>query len=297
MSVVSQSARFADRGVDERPDYSGAKPSAFDKSQSKPRAPRTSMGGTAARSSVFDPKPQESASNFGAYDGAYERTGAFANVSARGTGVSAAFASKSGRFDRPTSAGAGAGSTTAYDVNYNTMGSNKSFSKLQGGTFGTTKRETTLGKEVTPRSARGADAPATSDQTATLRSSFGALNQRNVGPSAAFGGSKDRFAPAREATPGPGEYTAADARKPLHASRSANSIARGTMGTTDRFAPTKVRAGAGARALTRALAVNHSHRHPHPSRSPRWPRLATTRTLGPARSRRRRRRARARSRG
>ena len=241
MSIVSQSARFAERGVDERPDYSGAKPGAFDKSHAKPRAARSSMGGMAARSSVFDPKPQESASNFGAYDGAYERTGAFANVASRGTGVSAAFASKSGRFDRPTGAGSGS-ATTSYDVNYNTMGAsaNKSFSKLQGGTFGTSKRETTLGKDFTPRSARSADDTATSDQTAPLRSSFGGPNPRNKGPSAAFGGSKDRFAPAREATPGPGEYTAADARKPLHASRSANAISRGTMGTTDRFAPTKV---------------------------------------------------------
>ena len=97
MSVVSQAARFAPDAADERTDYSSARPSAFSKSQS--RSAVGAMGGTSARSSVFDPVPKDVPDMI--YD--HSSTGAFAKA-IKASGSSAAFASKSGRFDKPTSA-------------------------------------------------------------------------------------------------------------------------------------------------------------------------------------------------
>ena len=232
MSVVSQAARFARDAADERGDYSSSRPGAFTKSmQSRPAV--GAMGGTSARSSVFDPAPKDVPDMI--YD--QSSTGAFAKAT-KASGSSAAFASKSGRFDRPTSA---TPSSTTYEANYNTIGAaaNKSV-RTGGGGFGSSKRFTTAwgdkseGDGRTPRAGRPPLAP--SSEEAPIASSFGQPSNRHKGPSAAFGGSKDRFAPARESTPGPGEYTA---RKPLE-SKSTNAVARSTMGSGERFARSSV---------------------------------------------------------
>ena len=151
-------------------------------------------------------------------------------------GKSAAFTSKSNRFTTPTSQGGG---SSSYDVTTGTMGasaSKKSFNKSGGGGFGgTAKRDTGSwgARQATPRSAR----QPRSEATAPSFSSFGGKKVGSKGPSSAFGGGKDRFAPKRQAAPDSG-YTPAGMGTVKRT--TAKSAVMG--GGKERFAPVKAAA-------------------------------------------------------
>jgi hypothetical protein len=245
MSLLSQDSRFKPDRQDTREDYSGARPGAFSKSLSRSGSSAVGgMGGTSARTTVFDSAAsKEPTPSIGAYD-TREKTGAFANVAPKGSGsVSAAFASKSGRFDRTTAPASTA--TTAYDVNYNTIGAaanrSKAAASRKGGFGSSVSRDTMTwnpGKDAGKDAGEGAESGA-NDYT-PVPSSFGVSKSFHKGPSAAFGGAKDRFAPVKAATPGPGEYEDVD-RKPLAPfnKSGANGVLRSTMGLGERFKATK----------------------------------------------------------
>jgi hypothetical protein len=143
------------------------------------------------------------------------------------------------------------GADAYYDISDHTMAaqSNKSFNKKTNGTFGSTGRDSNswLNKggtrdENTPRSGTpngNRRASHTPSDMAPLRSTFGANANahRQKGPSAAMGGGS-RFAPTKQAAPGPGEYYTPPA---LGAQKSGNfnKSGNGTMGTTKRFQAAK----------------------------------------------------------
>ena len=160
-------------------------------------------------------------------------------VSMSGTparGRAAAFGGTASRFVAPN---ASAGSTS-YDTTHGTMGAavkSKSVGKSSG-SFGGGAGRSDMGmwgvKVATPR---GEDARPRSEETAQLPSAFGAKPVAHKGPSAAFGGGKDRFA-VKKAAAG-SEYVPAGmgAVKKTHAKSSLMG------GGRDRFAPVKAAEG------------------------------------------------------
>ena len=147
-----------------------------------------------------------------------------------------AFGGTANRFSTPTT---GSGSIGAYDTTHGTMGAavnKKSFNKSGGASsFGGGASRESVGlwgiKTATPRDA----AQPRSDETAPVMSSFAAKKVASKGPSAAFGGSKDRFAPSTKNSAPASEYVPAGMGS-VKKTTAKSSIMGGGK---DRFAPVK----------------------------------------------------------
>lgn len=166
-------------------------------------------------------------------------------VSMSGTPVrsrpAAAFGGTANRFSAQVPS---SGSTGTYDTTHGTIGAavmKKSSNKSSGGgtPFGGGASRDSVGLwGVKPPTPRGEDAQPRSDETAPIASAF-ALKKASKGPSAAFGGSKDRFGTSkRNATPS-AEYV------PAGMGAVKKSYAKSAMmsGVKDRFAPVKAAEG------------------------------------------------------